>query len=40
MIGQDDLDRLIVTDDPEEAVAAIQAHEDQPNGTIRAERPA
>ena len=39
MIGEDDIDRLVVTDLPEEAVAAIQAHQDRPNGTIRAERP-
>ena len=39
MIGEEDIDRLVVTDLPEEAVAAIQAHEDEPNGTIRAERP-
>ncbi|HEX6054880.1 MAG TPA: TIGR00730 family Rossman fold protein, partial [Intrasporangium sp.] len=39
MIGEDDIDRLVVTDVPEEAVAAIRAHVDHPNGTIRAERP-
>ncbi|HET6666178.1 MAG TPA: LOG family protein, partial [Intrasporangium sp.] len=38
MIGEHDIDRLVVTDLPEEAVAAIQAHE-EPNGTVRAERP-
>ena len=38
MIGEDDIDRLVVTDLPDEAVAAIQAHEDV-GETIRAERP-
>jgi hypothetical protein len=38
MIGADDIDRLVLTDEPEEAVAAIQAHED-PSRTNEAERP-
>ena len=39
MIGEDDIDRLVVPDVPEEAGAAIRAHHDPPNRTIRAERP-
>ena len=41
MIGEDDIDRLVVTDVPQEAVAAIQAHEGVglDGDTSRAERP-
>ncbi|MDC5697760.1 TIGR00730 family Rossman fold protein [Intrasporangium calvum] len=38
MIGEDDIDRLVLTDEPAEAVAAVQAHE-EPAGATEAERP-